>query len=318
MKRMIVRVTAGLLLLAATGAAYGQIKVVKKPAPRVGPDEEVVYDNWTSSWGCRDDAPEEYPLGTATHKTEAAAVAAAKAHIARTAGNGALAVTHYLIEGEPSVRKKSAERVKRGMELLTRLKEAKEAVDQAKKVEKGEACVLKAKERKLGDTIKEYKDMVAKSFRQAVEAKKTLTRGVGTLTEAKFRQVNGLIDKYNREIKDFQSVMGSDADLGFSPLARVEGTQLAGTECIGTARINRTGKEVAWRVSFDADNTCRVEGNRGGSSATWKQSGQTVWIRSADASNVLELKIEGNIMIGEFVSNDGSTRITIRVQRKDN
>src|SRR5947209_3239761 len=52
---------------------------------------------------------------------------------------------------------------KRGKGLLKRLKEAKAAVDRARKTAKGTKRNLKAKERKLGDTIKEYKDMVSKS-----------------------------------------------------------------------------------------------------------------------------------------------------------
>ena len=205
----LISLVAVVVLLAVSDPAHAQIKVVKKPAPQVGPDEVLVY-TWTSSWGLRDDPPDKYPLGIATHKTEAEAVSAAKSHIARTAGNGNLAVTHYLIEGEPQEAK----------DLVTRLKEAKEAVDHAQKVDKGEASVFEAKERKLGDTIKEYKDMVAQSYRQAVEAKKTLTGGVAALTETKMRQVNGLIDQYNREVQDFQGVMGKAADLGFAPLAR--------------------------------------------------------------------------------------------------
>ena len=59
--------------------------------------------------------------------------------------------------------------IEKSKELLTRLREAKDVVDRAKKVEKGEESVFKAKERKLGDTIKEYKDMVQRSYRQAVE-----------------------------------------------------------------------------------------------------------------------------------------------------
>src|SRR4051812_47822562 len=106
MKRS-VSLVAVVLLLVLSGPAHAQIKVVKKSAPAVEADEEVVYSTWTSSWGLRDDPPDKYPLGINAHKTEAEAVAAAKAAIARTAGNGNLAITHFLIEGEPSVRKKS-------------------------------------------------------------------------------------------------------------------------------------------------------------------------------------------------------------------
>jgi len=221
MNRTIFSILSVLLFLAAPSRAHAQIKIDKKPAPAVGPDEVVVY-TWTSSWGLRDDPPNKYPLGIATHKTEAEAVAAAKAHIARTAENGNLAVTHYLIEGEPSVRNKMAVLAEKAKELLDRVKEAKKAVDEAKKVAKGEEPLLKASERKLGDTIKEYKDMLKKSLDQVTEAKKTLTSGVASLSDAKFRQVNGLIDQYNREVQGFHAVMGKDSPLGFSPVERVQ------------------------------------------------------------------------------------------------
>src|SRR5947209_8554666 len=92
---------AGMLLLAGTAQAQ-RIVVRKKPAPTITAGQTVVYDSWTSSWGLRDDPPDKFPLGIATHRTEAEARSAALAHMARTRGNGALAVTHYLIEGEPS------------------------------------------------------------------------------------------------------------------------------------------------------------------------------------------------------------------------
>jgi hypothetical protein len=270
-------------LLSVSVSTHAQIKVVKKPATAVGPDEEVVYDSWTSSWGLRDDAPDKYPLGISTHKTEAEAVAAAKAHIAKSAGNGDLAVTHYLIEGEPSVRKKSAEQVKQAVELLERLKQAKEAVDQAKKVAKGEASVFQAKERKLGDTIKEYKDMVGQSYRQIVETKKTMTGGVASLSEAKFREVNGLIDKYNRDVQGFEGVMGGDANLGYSVMARVEpyDSQKARMEIIGTWKGNHSVagevKELL-TLTFDENGTVTVRFQNG-------DVGTGTWTRAGDAVN---------------------------------
>ena len=244
-----VGVVVGLLFLASTGAAHGQVRVVKKTAPKIGPNEEVVYDNWTSSWGLRDDPPDKYPLGIATHKTEAEAVAAAKAAIARTAGNGDLAITHFLIEGEPSVRNKIVARAESAKDLLDRVKEAKKAVDEAKKIAKGDEPLLKASERKLGDTIKEYKDMVTKSFAQVTEAKKTLTGGVASLTDAKFRQVNGLIDQYNRQVNGFRLVMGNSANLGFSPMARIVRDPVAGKKASGRLDIRN------FYVTFGTDGT---------------------------------------------------------------
>ena len=126
--------TIALLVVAWAATAHAQIKVVKKPAPAVGPDEEVVYDRWVSSWGTRSDPPDQYPLGFTVHKTLEAARAAAEAHIARTAGHGAWAVTQYLIVGEPSVRKKKNPRDDDTLagDLLARLKQAKAAVDESR------------------------------------------------------------------------------------------------------------------------------------------------------------------------------------------
>ena len=44
-----------LLGLFAAEAASAQVRVVRKPAPSVGPDEEVVYEDWWVSWALRDD-----------------------------------------------------------------------------------------------------------------------------------------------------------------------------------------------------------------------------------------------------------------------
>lgn len=291
----LISLVAVVVLLAVSDPAHAQIKVVKKPAPQVGPDEVLVY-TWTSSWGLRDDPPDKYPLGIATHKTEAEAVSAAKSHIARTAGNGNLAVTHYLIEGEPSVRNKIVVRAQEAKDLVTRLKEAKEAVDHAQKVDKGEASVFEAKERKLGDTIKEYKDMVAQSYRQAVEAKKTLTGGVAALTETKMRQVNGLIDQYNREVQDFQGVMGKAADLGFAPLARAEppDPKNARAEVVGTWKgVSVQGdSKLGIDLVFNEDGTVsnRAENGRTGS-GKWSREGETITITwSAGAKVSWQLK----------------------------
>ncbi len=295
MNRTIANILAVILLAASASRAHAQIKIDKKPAPAVGPDEVVVY-TWTSSWGLRDDPPNEYPLGITTHKTEAEAVAAAKAHIARTAGNRDFAVTHYLIEGEPSLRNKMVVRAHAAKELLDRVKEAKKAVDDAKKVAKGDEPLFKAAERKLGDTVKEYKDMVAKSYQQAVDVKKTLTGGVASLTDAKFRQVNGLIDQYNREIKDFQSVMGKDGNLGFSPMTRVEPPK-AEAEPPKSDKLEIAGK---WSTGtnewdFGADGTFRITGTR--NRGQWKRTADGVAIRYAGASVWINLTFMGETLV---------------------
>ena len=211
---------AVVVFLFLANCANAQIEINELPAPKVVEGEMVVY-TWTSSWGLKSDPPKTYPLGIVTHKTKRGAVAAAKAHIAKTAGNGSMAVTHYLIVGEPQVIKKMAARDDDAKKLLERVKFAKEDFEKAKK--DAIKTLEEAANRKLGDTIKEYGDMVAKSYERVKEAKKSITGNVGTLTEAKFRDVNALIDQYNREVTSYRSLMGKSYDLGYSTVERVAG-----------------------------------------------------------------------------------------------
>jgi hypothetical protein len=317
------------VLLAVSGLAQAQIKVVKKPAPQVGPDEVVVY-TWIASWGLRDDPPDKYTLGIWTKPTESEAVARAKAAIAGTAGNGNLAITHFLIEGEPSVRTKMAVRAQEAKELLDRVKEGKKAVDDAKKVAKGEQSLLKASERKLGDTIKEYKDMVAKSFAQVTEVKNTLTGGVSSLTDANFRQVNGLIDQYNREIADFRSVMGKDADLGFAPLARVQANEpktvpaevarksdLNGTAWEGLASFS-DGSGFRFKLRFDSEGAGRFFGWYDDTEVpmAWSDDGSTVSVKVKWSNGLIQRWVlQRNNQELKGVGDTKSGRIQLKIER---
>lgn len=326
--------TIALLAVGWAATAHAQIKVVKQPAPAVGPDEEVVYDRWVSSWGLRSDPPDKYPHGIVVHNTLEAARAAAEAHIARTAGHGAWAVTHYLIVGEPSVRKKKTtprDDDTLAGDPLARLKQAKAAVDELRWklrywANKGSANVrdvraaLTLAERKLGDTINEYKDVVAGSYRRAVEAKKTLASGVGGLADAKFREVNALIDKYNGQLRDFQAVMGSEADLGFRPLARVQPRdqqeavpdeqQLIGT-WMGTS-VQEGSPDLQTTVVFYADGTVISDGGRG--RGRWTLDGDTVRISWSNGA-VVTWRLIGNRLMGSGITTRGrSWSITLRKQ----
>ena len=60
---------------------------------------------------------------------------------------------HSTGPGLVAKRSYAAARVGQALDLLGRLKEAKAAVDHAKKVEKGEASVFKAKERKVNAVL---------------------------------------------------------------------------------------------------------------------------------------------------------------------
>src|SRR5437879_3499679 len=103
MNRIYIFALMALCVASFASAANAQIKVVKKPA-QAGPDDTVVYDTWWVSWGLTND--KDYPMGIKRFSSEAEARSAAQAMINRTRGNGFWAITHVLIEGEPSVRSK--------------------------------------------------------------------------------------------------------------------------------------------------------------------------------------------------------------------
>jgi hypothetical protein len=191
-------------------------------------------------------------------------------------------------------------------EKLNSLKEAKEAVDKAKKIANGDASFFEASERKLGDTIKEYKEMLKKSWNQAMEAKKTLTSGVGGLTDAKFKQVNGLIDRYNSQLNQFQSTMGPKFSTGFAPLGRVSapppapvptntqvalsGSSFAGHEDLaGYSRLRFVLHKGGSATMFDTD---------GSTSGSWSQSGDQVTLRFYNDTVVYRGTLRGKTLGG--------------------
>jgi hypothetical protein len=278
---------AGLLglCLSLAGSAAGQtLKVIDKPGA----------GQWTISFS-RVNGPGVFELD-GFRNTRAEALKRAQQLKAWSDGMDArsswrLAV--ILIEGEdaqPGTPKREESEGPTPTELLARLKEAKDAVDRARKVEKGEASILSAKERKLGDTIKEYKDMVQQSARQIVEARKTLTGGVSGLTEARLREVNALIDGYNRQIQDFRSVMGNGADLGFRPLPRVEPPR---------AELEIPGR---WATSsnewdFGADGTFQIAGT--GNRGQWKRTADGIAIRYSGASVWINLTFVGRTLVDQ-------------------
>jgi hypothetical protein len=84
-------------------------------------------------------------------------------------------------------------------DLGDRVMQAKKAVDKAREIlDKG----LVAKERQLGDTLKEYGQAVAKAYDYATRAKRELTSLTGSISEREFKRVNSLIDTYNRHRVD--------------------------------------------------------------------------------------------------------------------
>lgn len=201
------------LLVAWAGEADAQVKVVRKPAPAARPDEYVVYDHWVSSWGLRDDPADQYPMGIKTHRTLAAALSSAQAHINNTRGNGEWAVTHYLIEGEASLRSKGsptlpdAERLE--SDTLAAIRGSDEA---AKHASENPVDSADPKEKLFYDTFKSLNKTLTKdardalrgrvsgvsaAYRRASEAKSLLTKNVGAIADDNFRKTNALIAEYN-------------------------------------------------------------------------------------------------------------------------
>jgi hypothetical protein len=174
---------------------------------------------------------------------------------------------------------------------LTRLKEAKDDYDRAKKIAQGDEPLLKAKQRKLGDTIKEYKDMVAQSYRQVTEAKKTLTGGVAALSAAKFKEVNALIDQYNREVSDFRSVMGKDASLGFDSMDPVQPPTAEQPEVVGSWSAG----DNQW--DFRADGTWQIADTR--NHGNWKKTPDGIAVKYSGATVWMNLKWVGDTLVDE-------------------
>jgi hypothetical protein len=113
-----------------------------------------------------------------------------------------------LLESAPNhpVGLRIVKRLRGGTEILETIKEAKEAVDKAKKIaEEG----LTAEERKLGDTLNEYANRVRDAWQNAMSARKNLTGMTGNLTQKQFRDVNNLIDSFNNRRADFSKRVNS-------------------------------------------------------------------------------------------------------------
>ena len=113
-----------------------------------------------------------------------------------------------LMESTPDkpIKLKVVKKLKAAAEMATKVKEAKDAVDKAKKIVKDG---VSAEERKVGDTLKEYANRVKDAYQNAVNAKKDLTSLTGNLTQKQFQSVNKLIDSFNQTRSDFSQKAGT-------------------------------------------------------------------------------------------------------------
>lgn len=108
---------------------------------------------------------------------------------------------------------------KKGGDVLSRLRDAKAAVALAMKASKEE---LAKTELLLREAIDDYKQAVLDNYRRIQEFEKTLLGGTQEMQEKRFREINSLVDRYNRQVSDFQSVMGPSVQLGYKQLPRFE------------------------------------------------------------------------------------------------
>lgn len=199
MKRTLLILLAGAAVMLPASTSRANPRVVRKPAPRVlGPDEFVVYDHWVSSWGLRDDYDGEspkYPMGIKTHRTLEAAVAAANAHMARTSGNGEWAVTHYLIEGEPSIRSR------KGPSLPTDKRVADDTLSSLE--DDTRETLRKFLEEDVENAFKKKKRELEDVFNRVKDFKEYATRNVDKIVEDDFDRINALVSRYNSKANDY-------------------------------------------------------------------------------------------------------------------
>lgn len=219
--------------------------------------------------------------------------------------------------------------------ILNRIIEAKKAVDRAKKVAKGDEPLLKASERKFGDAIKEYKDLVVGAFQRATELKKTLTEGVGGMTEARFKQATEAVQRYNRLVENYQSATGRDGRLGYTtmtpprrqpprlilagpggktlavPLSTVDPKGTAGsarpsTDLVGRVAEGRTGGDKG-TFRFNGRNKVAIAGALAvtlGDEGEWALSGDRLVITTRRA--VVLGTLEGDKLVGKQVQRAGT------------
>jgi hypothetical protein len=92
-------------------------------------------------------------------------------------------------------RKTPARKLTDAKEAADKVKDAKEAVDKAKEIrEKG----LTAKERQLGDTLKEYTNRIKDTYENVKNLKSNLLSMTGKLSRKQFDEANKLIASYNK------------------------------------------------------------------------------------------------------------------------
>ena len=127
--------------------------------------------------------------------------------------------------------------------------------------------------------------------------------GAASLTAAKLREVNGLIDQYNREVEGFRAVMDKDGDFRFNPLARVDLKDVKNVpDLAGTSWV---GESDGWVYTFMADGSYSITSPDGSHTdnskdfkgGTWRRvEGKLLFKDSADRE--FEMTIKGDRLYG--------------------
>lgn len=140
-------------------------------------------------------------------------------------------------------KKDSKDGEKRDGDLLSRLRDAKDAADRA--VRNGTDDLARA--------IRDYKQAVEDAYRRIKDFERDLVGGTQELQEKRFREVNSLVDRYNRQVADFQSVMGPSVPLGYKPLPRFEAPAAPSVQPREEPAPDREGSSVAgktWEIDY--------------------------------------------------------------------
>lgn len=191
-------------------------------------------------------------------------------------------------------------------DLLSRLRESKAAVAAAARTASADA--IRAKELLLRQVIDEYKDVVSRSYEKIRNLEKTLTGGTQAIQEQRFREINTLVDEYNRQVNEFASVMGPTGGLGFKPLPRFQAPatedaanadlQAQLQSKLGWATVSRTPPGFG-SLKFDEDDVGAVIGylREGGQrTGRWRATGPASIELTFPGIGTIRATLEGDRM----------------------
>ncbi len=96
----------------------------------------------------------------------------------------------------------------RQSELVDNVRDAKEAVDKAKEIQKKGIAAL-VKERKLGDTLREYRKVLNGALADVQRLRSSLLSMTGNIERRTFDQINRQIEDFNKQAEDYNQKVSS-------------------------------------------------------------------------------------------------------------